>query len=147
MGEEMKPKRIQRKRIKGWHKPPNTIYVGRGKGEYGKWGNPYQAKDKLTAVIRYISVFLFTAPVPFFEEIRSELKGKNLMCWCKLGDMCHADVLLWIANHEKPTVPCPFCGEEAFVINCTTSQGKMFGRYRACCHGCGNIFGENEKKS
>ena len=30
-------KRIQRKRIKGWRKPSNTIYVGRG----SKWGNPF----------------------------------------------------------------------------------------------------------
>lgn len=31
------PVRIQRKRIKGWRMPPNTIYVGRGT----VWGNPY----------------------------------------------------------------------------------------------------------
>jgi hypothetical protein len=27
--ENMKPKRIQRKRTKGWKMPPNTVYVGR----------------------------------------------------------------------------------------------------------------------
>lgn len=31
------PKRIQRKRTKGWRMPPNTVYVGRG----SKWGNPF----------------------------------------------------------------------------------------------------------
>jgi len=33
----MKPKRIQRKRTKGWRMPPNTVYAGRG----SKWGNPF----------------------------------------------------------------------------------------------------------
>ena len=26
------------------------------------------------------------------------LKGKNLSCWCKLGDKCHADLLIQLAN-------------------------------------------------
>lgn len=34
----MKPKRIQRKRSKGWRMPPNTVYVGRP----GKYGNPFK---------------------------------------------------------------------------------------------------------
>ena len=33
-----RPKRIQRKRVKGWHMPPNTIYVGRPTA----FGNPYR---------------------------------------------------------------------------------------------------------
>jgi hypothetical protein len=31
------PKRIQRKRTRGWRIPPNTVYVGRPT----KWGNPF----------------------------------------------------------------------------------------------------------
>ena len=31
------PKRIQRKRTKGWRMPEGAVYVGRGT----KWGNPY----------------------------------------------------------------------------------------------------------
>lgn len=27
-----------------------------------------------------------------------ELRGKNLACWCKQGQPCHADVLLDLAN-------------------------------------------------
>lgn len=27
-----------------------------------------------------------------------ELRGKNLACWCKPGEPCHADVLLELAN-------------------------------------------------
>lgn len=32
------------------------------------------------------------------------LRGKNLACWCKLGEPCHADVLLRLANSELPNV-------------------------------------------
>lgn len=35
---------------------------------------------------------------PSIEEIKSELRGKNLACFCRLGTPCHADVLLEIAN-------------------------------------------------
>lgn len=35
------------------------------------------------------------------DEIRENLKGKNLSCWCAPGDPCHADVLLKIANAEQ----------------------------------------------
>lgn len=28
----------------------------------------------------------------------TNLKGKNLSCWCKLDDKCHADLLLELAN-------------------------------------------------
>ncbi len=35
---------------------------------------------------------------PTREQIRRELRGKNLACYCPLGDPCHRDVLLKIAN-------------------------------------------------
>jgi hypothetical protein len=35
---------------------------------------------------------------PAKDEIISVLRGKNLACWCKPGEPCHADVLLEIAN-------------------------------------------------
>ena len=31
-------------------------------------------------------------------QIRRELRGKDLVCWCPLSDLCHADVLLEVAN-------------------------------------------------
>jgi hypothetical protein len=37
-------------------------------------------------------------PAPIQDEINRELRGKNLACWCKPGEPCHADVLLDIAN-------------------------------------------------
>lgn len=37
---------------------------------------------------------------PTVYEIRAELAGKDLCCWCPLESDCHADVLLEIANGE-----------------------------------------------
>jgi hypothetical protein len=31
-------------------------------------------------------------------DVRAELAGKNLACWCPLDQPCHADVLLAVAN-------------------------------------------------
>jgi hypothetical protein len=35
---------------------------------------------------------------PTMQMIRDHLRGKNLACFCKPGEPCHADVLLEIAN-------------------------------------------------
>jgi hypothetical protein len=32
------------------------------------------------------------------EDVRRDLRGKNLACWCPLDGPCHADVLLEVAN-------------------------------------------------
>lgn len=32
----------------------------------------------------------------------SDLRGKDLACWCGLNDPCHGDVLLYLANREPP---------------------------------------------
>lgn len=32
------------------------------------------------------------------DDVRRELAGKDLACWCKSWDPCHADVLLEVAN-------------------------------------------------
>lgn len=32
------------------------------------------------------------------RDALTQLRGKNLACWCKLGEPCHADVLLELAN-------------------------------------------------
>jgi hypothetical protein len=34
-----------------------------------------------------------------------DLAGKDLACFCPLGQPCHADVLLELANAEEPRVP------------------------------------------
>ena len=41
----------------------------------------------------------------------SELRGKNLMCWCKIGKPCHADVLLAVANRNGLRIRPAFFSE------------------------------------
>jgi hypothetical protein len=31
-------------------------------------------------------------------DVRAELAGRDLACWCPLGEVCHADVLLAVAD-------------------------------------------------
>lgn len=38
---------------------------------------------------------------PMVKEIRDQLAGKDLMCWCPLDQPCHADMLLEIANEAS----------------------------------------------
>lgn len=38
-------KRIQRKRVKGWKLPPDTVCIGRP----SKWGNPFYIKEVVGA--------------------------------------------------------------------------------------------------
>jgi len=103
----MKPKRIQRKRTKGWRMPPNTVYVGRP----SKWGNPFRVGEPpfefggikivtIKGVIRAYRAYV-NGRLYFNSHYLDELKGKNLACWCPLDKPCHANVLLEIANNEK----------------------------------------------
>jgi len=34
------------------------------------------------------------------DDVRRELAGRDLCCWCPLDEPCHADVLLDVANRR-----------------------------------------------
>ena len=97
------PKRIQRRRTKGWRLPEGAIYVGRP----SRWGNPYLVGDRDQAdnertvedVVRLfrISATQWWGP-GYLDHVRTDLAGHDLACWCPLDQPCHADVLLEIAN-------------------------------------------------
>jgi hypothetical protein len=108
------PQRIQRKRVKGWKMPPNTIYVGRP----SMWGNPFQVGHRYSPDDSFYTVYgdylqdgLVTTDncLIAFEaycrnwlrrgsEWLAPLRGKDLACWCSPGSECHADILLRLAN-------------------------------------------------
>lgn len=96
----MTPQRIQRKRTKGWKMPENTVYVGRP----SYWGNPFLHGHGNIEKMRPILVELFRDWIENdidAEDLRNNihlLRGKNLACWCPIGQPCHADVLLEHAN-------------------------------------------------
>ena len=115
--------RIQRRRTKGWQMPSGTVYVGRPT----RWGNPYAldvygaklslalyndtlrglwgthtsdlvrmgiCEDTYARHTRFLKKFRYHP----LEAARTELRGKDLSCWCPLDQACHADILLDIAN-------------------------------------------------
>lgn len=120
----MTPQRIQRKRTKGWRMREGAVYVGRG----SKYGNPYrvgesyaliaggpygasQQRQLLESITPALAVDLYrlwlsymnTRDTPRDRPTPAEIKalrGKDLACWCPLGQPCHADVLLELANKE-----------------------------------------------
>jgi len=126
------PTRIQRSRIKGWRLPPNTVCVTRPskwgnpftirkrRGKFEVLSTLQSDIDiegcccvvvavcstREDAAIEAVGLFSIAALCEELQvhpwEIREQLRGKNLACWCPIGSPCHADVLLEIANSEEP---------------------------------------------
>lgn len=115
------PKRIQRKRTKGWRMPEGAVYIGRPT----VWGNPFPlwlGRDRSIRLYRDMINGIFDpgnlsdlsddafhrlneARQRFFTRLGGhpryclpELWGRDLVCWCPLDERCHADVLLELAN-------------------------------------------------
>jgi hypothetical protein len=98
--KEQVPKRIQRKRTKGWRKPEGAVDCTRP----GRWGNPFTVKE----YGRDLAIFNYRQRMRNLKLVNpsafDELIGKDLMCFCPLYDntgrriLCHADILLSIAN-------------------------------------------------
>ena len=106
------PQRLKRERKQGWRKPPGSVIVDRT----SRWGNPYKvgvdAQDNAEAVELY-KQHLADHP-ELVAEIRRQLRGMNLICFCPLDQACHGDTLLEIANApglpaaaEKPPTGLP----------------------------------------
>lgn len=125
------PERIQRRRTKGWRLPKGAVIVDRTT-KWGNpinlsdVGSQYPSLDETRVarlVVRDFEVLAARGELSFpnwrfaggrrgpvswtyppVAEIRAELAGKDLACWCPLVDEhgtrlpCHADVLLRIAN-------------------------------------------------
>lgn len=103
------PERIQRQRTKGWRKPAAVVNVCRP----CDWSNPFRVGDALdlgpargiVTITQQLAVELFRAWVfenGWEDQIRNELHGQDLMCWCPPWEPCHADVLLELANPPAP---------------------------------------------
>lgn len=102
------PRRIQLSRRKGWRKPPGAVNVARP----SSWGNPYRigvdCPDAECAVRAYWQRLQELDLVVLYgdgadhhmavDERITALAGRDLACWCKLDQPCHADVLLALAN-------------------------------------------------
>jgi hypothetical protein len=109
------PTRIQLRRTKGWRLPEGAISVSRPSA----WGNPFRVGHEASVAVYppghgadgwdcampithqlavdLIRAWILARPAQV-DEIRTELAGHDLACWCPLDQPCHADVLLEIAN-------------------------------------------------
>lgn len=77
---------------------PNSTFQNRWK--VGTWSNhlgrEVASNAEAVECFRLLSGWATEAHMRGY--VRERLAGKNLACWCKLGDPCHADVLLELAN-------------------------------------------------
>ena len=111
--EGVMPKRIQRKREKGWKLPENAKIVTRPT----RWGNPFPIGRRVRVVLKNTeehSVFmhretslelyrawLYDHSREWLDNCVESLKGYDLACWCDLTSKCHADFLLEYVNREN----------------------------------------------
>jgi hypothetical protein len=82
-------------------KPPkDAVYIGRP----SRWGNPFSMRfeSQRPFVIQRFREWLDQNP-QIKEEIRRELRGKDLVCFC-FPKACHGDIILEIANAEEDSV-------------------------------------------
>ena len=122
----MEIKRIQRRRTKGWRMPSTAKYVGRGTKwgnpfvvgeEMTGWQKAFVAIQSwpVNEIIEHYRNGDLREPLTLEDSLRyykmhikfqiqarnldlSELKGKDLACWCALDKPCHADILIELAN-------------------------------------------------
>jgi hypothetical protein len=111
----MTPKRIQRRRSKGWRLPAGAVCVTRP----GRWGNHIRVinGNNRGAVALYKHWATNDYQADWRERVRCELAGRDLACWCRPCDAhkdgkpvgvecpdcapCHVDVLIEIANGKE----------------------------------------------
>jgi uncharacterized protein DUF4326 len=71
---------------------PNSVYVGRP----SKYGNPFEIGQDGTrqeVIAKYKEWINQPEQAGLRAEMRRELKGKDLVCWCA-PQACHADIIL-----------------------------------------------------
>ena len=83
------PKRIQRKRTRGWRMPANAVYVGRP----SIWGNYSESPEEFEKYAR--------RRAKDDPEWLTPLCGLIPACWCAEDALwCHADILSELANEQ-----------------------------------------------
>ncbi len=83
-------------RVVNCKKETYDVYIGRP----SKWGNPFKVgRDGSRQEVIHKYKEMIIANTQLVKQIRIELKGKTLGCWCK-PDPCHGDVLSEIADKD-----------------------------------------------
>lgn len=125
------PTRIQLRRERGWRKPEGAIVVARPT-RWGNpvriadvaWHYPRLNNNERQVAQTAVNLFRqlaadgvlslpnwavgsgprgpITWTYPSLDEIRAELAGHDLACWCPIDMPCHGSVLLELANGGAP---------------------------------------------
>lgn len=87
--------------------PPGSVYIGRG----SLFGNPFRlaVDGNREQVIAMFQDHLDKNP-ELQAAVKSQLKGKNLVCFCA-PLACHGDILLKLANPAEGLAPADVVGE------------------------------------
>lgn len=106
-----RPQRIRVRRIKGFDMQVMSHALNGRRAikcmRPGPWGNPfrvgsgYTAEDAVDDYRRWLKGLPYGPEFgqpPSEQKIRMCLSGYNLACGCVIGDPCHVDVLLEVAN-------------------------------------------------
>jgi len=95
-----KMEEFKRGRVVHCKKEPYDVYIGRP----SKYGNPFKiGRDGSRAeVIQKYRIWLASRP-ELVEDMRKNLKGKVLGCWCK-PEACHGDVILEVISDGEDGV-------------------------------------------
>lgn len=76
--------------------PPGAVYIGRPT----VYGNPFNVSDygSIKVVMdKYEEWIMRQEQVFLRHQMKRELRGKDLVCWCA-PRICHGDIILRIAN-------------------------------------------------
>lgn len=115
------PKRIQRKRTRGFRLPPNTVCINRP----GRFGNPFKIGDtyrddnnQTQIITREVCLELFrvhakaklAADPHWLDPIRD---ADYIACFCPETEPCHGDIYLeLLANHNsRECLHCSYIGK------------------------------------
>lgn len=82
-----------------WEPGPTTEFDEHGNGARG-YTTPAEARQIVVDGFRRVLAdpdLRDRYGIPSDEEIRRDLAGRDLACWCPLDQPCHADVLLALA--------------------------------------------------
>ena len=97
----MMPERIQLRRTAGWRMPTGAVKCARP----SRYGNPFRTRqhgivnaDEAIAMHRVMVEYLFKNDAEWRRRFLSDLRGRDLACFCRLEFDCHVDTLLELAN-------------------------------------------------
>lgn len=93
----MAPKRIKLGRYRGW-KIGEAKYVGRP----SRWGLPKDLHGTPEQIVRQYEERIMKMSEKDREAFLAPLRGRDLVCYCEPDQVCHADVLLRLANAKAP---------------------------------------------